>query len=112
MPGNKLTEEKLLAMLAASRKHREAAEAIDLDLCGGLTFERAYALSRDPSLMTEEERQLLVSNPRAARLIEHFKQAGHPVAVSRVEPPGVPDVPSTPTAEEPAIPAERRIEGT
>jgi hypothetical protein len=106
-----LTEEKLLAILAASREHREAVENIDLDLCGGLTFERAYALACDPSLMTEEERQLIASIPRAARLIEHFKQARRSVAVSPAESPDVPAIPSPPANDEPAPLPEQRIAG-
>jgi hypothetical protein len=42
MPGHKLTEEKLLALLAASRRDREAAQGVSLDVGGGLTFERAH----------------------------------------------------------------------
>jgi hypothetical protein len=110
MSEHKLTEDKLLAMLAQSRRHREVAEPVDLDVCGGLTFERACALSGDPSLMTQEERQLIASSPRAARLIEHFKQARRSLAGNRVEPPGAPDIPTAPTPEELATPAQPTID--
>jgi hypothetical protein len=111
MTEHTLTEEKLLAMLAASRRDRESAGTVDPDVCGGLTFERAYALSCGPSLMTEEERQLIAASPRAARLIEHFNQMECARAANRTPPLNGPAFPSAPAGED-ALPADRRTEKT
>lgn len=70
-----LDKKTLLELIARHRKEQESAPPpLEGDLGGRLTFERAWELARDPSTMTEPERVLLSSSPRAARLVEQARR--------------------------------------